>query len=523
MSRAESGSGGADRAVAAALSAFVPGLALWLLASGVRVTQEDGFYYLKIAQNLAAGRTFDALHPTNGYQPLWLLCLVPLFRLAPSAQAAMAAATLLQAALLAAGAWAAHRLARASGLTPEAAALCGGAWIALTWRAGLSGVEFALTAALLAAIGLGLRTQAGAPALRAHVRMGLWLGLAFLSRLDTLLLAGLVALEWLPRARREGRAVSRTAALVLPVALLGTLYGLVNVALFGHPWPVSGAAKRLWSLHLLAADPVYRSHGWLLAKAVHLARPLLHPLGAGMPSLLAAAGAGALLLASRMRLVPALEPLGSVLLSLRPLVLFAVLQPLAYGLFFHGHYTYAPWYYAAQPLLAALLLAAAVQALPLGPALRRTAPAAACSAVLAGCVAGAVRAPRSPDAEGPLYTAARWARDHLEADARVGAWNAGAIGFLSGRQVVNLDGVANTFGYLEREQYDPCDYWARTGITHLVDVFEAREGSTAMLGATLPVASFYAGCAERLELVWSERPPGNPGWPKAFRIRTAAP
>jgi hypothetical protein len=167
-------------------------------------------------------------------------------------------------------------------------------------------------------------------------------------------------------------------------------------------------------------------------------------------------------------------------------------------------------------------VAAAAQAL-LRDARPVALPAAACAAVLGACAASAVRSARAPEADGPLYVAARWARDHLDASARVGTWNAGAIGFLSGRQVVNLDGVVNTFAFLERDQYDLCGYWARTRITHLVDVFEAREGSFAMLGATLPVPDFYARCGDRLELIWSERPPGNPGWPKAFRIRAEPP
>ena len=509
-----------DAIIEAALAAAVFGLATALVAAGVRVTQEDGFYYLKIAQNLAAGRgsTFDGLHPTNGYQPLWLLCLVPLFALARSAEAALAAATLLQAALFAAATVYLFRLARESGIPPAVSALAGCVWIALTWRTALSGVEFALTAALVAAIALRLRRAAtNAPSLRDHAAMGALLALAPLARLDAALLGGLVALGW---SMRAGRTAARTAALWLPLAVVCGAYAVVNVALFGHPWPVSGAAKQGWSLYLLAADPVYQSHGWLAAKALQLARPLARPLSAAMPALLVGGlGACAVLAASRWR-APALEPLAEVLRPLRPLVWFAGLQPLAYALAYHGHYSYAPWYYVAQPLLASLMIAAVAQALLRGPR-PVVVPALACAVVLAASAVGAARSFRAPEADGPLYVAARWARDHLDASARVGTWNAGAIGFLSGRQVVNLDGVVNTFAYLDHEQYDLCGYWARTGITHLVDVFEAREGSSAMRGATLPVPDFYARCADRLELIWSERPPGNPGWPKAFRIRPA--
>jgi hypothetical protein len=41
--------------------------------------QDDAFYYLVIARNVAAGHgfTMDQISPTNGFQPLWLWLLVP--------------------------------------------------------------------------------------------------------------------------------------------------------------------------------------------------------------------------------------------------------------------------------------------------------------------------------------------------------------------------------------------------------------------------------------------------------------
>ena len=42
---------------------------------------DDAAYFLKIAENAAAGHglSFDGLHATNGYQPLWQFVLVPFF------------------------------------------------------------------------------------------------------------------------------------------------------------------------------------------------------------------------------------------------------------------------------------------------------------------------------------------------------------------------------------------------------------------------------------------------------------
>jgi hypothetical protein len=313
-----------ERAIEVALIVGVMGIAAALVAAGVRVMEEDGFYYLKIAQNVAAGRgsTFDGLHATNGYQPLWLVCLVPIFWLGLSTEGVVAAAALAQAALLAGAAVLLFRVARANGLPPGPAALAGCVWVALIIRTGLSGVEFSLTATLVAAVALQLSRNSGpaASSPRACAVMGLLLGLAILSRLDTSLLALLVAIEWSARARGRPGDAARLAALAAPPLLVGAGYALVNAAVFGNPWPVSGAAKRVWSIYLLATDPVYRAHGWLAAKAWQLTWPLRHPLALAMPSMLACAGVCGLLWSRGP------EQLRILLRRLRPLVLFAVLS-----------------------------------------------------------------------------------------------------------------------------------------------------------------------------------------------------
>lgn len=46
-------------------------------------TRDDAYYYFKVAQNISEGHgsTFDGIHPTNGYHPLWLLVCIPIFAL----------------------------------------------------------------------------------------------------------------------------------------------------------------------------------------------------------------------------------------------------------------------------------------------------------------------------------------------------------------------------------------------------------------------------------------------------------
>lgn len=47
-------------------------------------SNDDAFYYFKVAQNIAAGGgvTFDGINITNGFHPLWMLVCIPVFWLA---------------------------------------------------------------------------------------------------------------------------------------------------------------------------------------------------------------------------------------------------------------------------------------------------------------------------------------------------------------------------------------------------------------------------------------------------------
>ncbi len=47
-------------------------------------TTDDAFYYFQVARNISEGHgsTFDRIHPANGYHPLWMLVMIPVFSLA---------------------------------------------------------------------------------------------------------------------------------------------------------------------------------------------------------------------------------------------------------------------------------------------------------------------------------------------------------------------------------------------------------------------------------------------------------
>src|SRR5262245_7754188 len=61
-----------------------PGLTLGGLADG-DLLPDDAFYYFQVARHASLGNSlsFDGVHPTHGFHPLWAWVLIPLYRIAP--------------------------------------------------------------------------------------------------------------------------------------------------------------------------------------------------------------------------------------------------------------------------------------------------------------------------------------------------------------------------------------------------------------------------------------------------------
>ncbi|MEO6804093.1 MAG: hypothetical protein ABI197_12705, partial [Granulicella sp.] len=78
--------------------------------------EDDFYYYLKVATNLAhgAGSTFNGIVPTNGYHPLWLITLTAMLKVAHSWQAIFAFVTVAILISTAATFLLAERLLRAA-------------------------------------------------------------------------------------------------------------------------------------------------------------------------------------------------------------------------------------------------------------------------------------------------------------------------------------------------------------------------------------------------------------------------
>jgi hypothetical protein len=424
-----------------ALVAF--GLGAGLLATTrptfVGSFHDDAFYYLTIARNLAAGRgfTFDGLHATSGFHPLWLAVLFAVFRLGASDDAALVATHLIELSLVGSAAALAYltlapRLGRAAAacaaLLP---ATLPGASAAM--RGGMEGAMVLLFLVVAWRAWLPLRDAADPPT-RAWLRLGLVCAALTLARLDAAVVVAAVALL---DARRLSRRPRAAIALIAPAAVVAVAQLAILRATTGAWLPVNALVKRQLASTF---PPALR-----LAMALDLPWPgeRLLALATGGPlwwGPLWARVANDLLLAAiavaawrwRRTWIPRVREAGATF-------------PVAAGgamtaIVIVGVGLLQDWY--LPPLL--LAIAAAVAAIAAPSARASRAIAIACAAVLAlrpawTWIDDRLVAPVPYTVE-RLATAA-WIAEH--ARGPVGAWDSGILGYFSRRQVIPLDGLVN--------------------------------------------------------------------------------
>ena len=207
--------------------------------------QDDFFYYLKVAQNLAATgvSTFNGITLTNGYHPLWMAVLVVLCR---AFHGIFFFAALQTVSLgCAAGTYFLMRRTLRFYL-PDLPARCGafvlGSEALLLIRYGME-VTLTLPLAMLL---IYLLLRRGPPAKFSQAAMlGVIASLLILSRLDAGLLVAILCIALLLPPMRTARSAATVLGFLCGTLPLLCLYFAFNLHFFHLLTPVSGLAKQM--------------------------------------------------------------------------------------------------------------------------------------------------------------------------------------------------------------------------------------------------------------------------------------
>jgi hypothetical protein len=517
-----------------------------------RFIPDDAFYYHNTARIFAQTgySSFDGLHFTNGYQPLWFLINTAVFCFFPGGgELPLRVLLSVQLALSLAGALILFK-ALGQRFGAASALIASIVWVIVMYRVTLNGLETALVTflySLLFALYLNTSEDLSRPLLpRRLLQLGMVSGLLFLARTDMLFLVFGISVELFIRSRYVGlRGVKDWIAwYALPVGVLVGVYLASNLFFTGHLMPVSGAAKVFHSE--VARQSALTQHGssrlalqWANVRWLFI-----------LPNF-------------RFLLVGVFGPWLLVVLShtglftrtlqdmrrLWPFALGATLSWLFYSLVFYGGFTQTLWYYAPHTLLSCFtivyishafdrwtllkklpcLTATLIVGMVLGWVSIYQAILFAGTLIVGTQVLGRLTPPRSrslqttlwllcgttwillygllavqqrpwllavgtililimllhwfgtnvplrlygavliflitmavyyvnirSDLKAPprhwnyhLYLGAQWARDNTPLSATIWSGSAGILGYFSGRTVVNTDGLANSYDFLE--------------------------------------------------------------------------
>lgn len=489
---------------------------------------DDAFYYFKIAQNMVAGRgmTFDGTHPTTGFQPLYFLLLLPVMKacqgdlLAPIRISAL----LLTGFSVATGGLIFLLLRRLAG---QAMALVGlGLWAVSPFFSvqGVNGLETGLAmffATLLLFLFCRWFSEAYPAGQKESILFGFSAGLAVLARLDLLLLVGAMVVFILIHPSR-GRLSPRAQVMSMASAGLAVWvpWALTSWMCTGRILPEGGPAVRqialnygwfylpkppdLQAFHWLF-DPHAAPASWTAAVFVKLMSlfvaesPFFSPFrgGTGFEAYrdaealwflrgAQALGVGPIGLATgilglcgllwvfRKRRRPTSS--GSTLQDLsRPLALYGLWFVAGYTFYAPGHWHFAR--YLSVPILLSTLwgltrLGACLSVQTKQASMRTVLVSIALTIVFASHIRTLVLFSRwmktSQKEEGFL---ADWERlaPRVDPSQKMGAFQAGAMGYFSGLDVINLDGKVNSEARRAIQDKTLYDYLIQNRIRAVID------------------------------------------------------
>ena len=459
-----------------------------------KVASDDMFYYLTIARNVASGygATADGENETNGFHPLWVIVLVPLFKLLRNGaepQWALACLTLFSVLT----AWFIYAILRFScGEVPSFAAAVLWLCCPYTVLVALSGVEAPLFVLLASAATYFYLRIAGPDGVRdgplsRWILLGVLMGAAVLARIDGALLAAVVFIESLIGKKKNSAPVERR---LIQACSYGAACGLVALPWFiwsywrtGFMFQMSGKAiyhqqhVLFWSQYR-DAGPMRYAIGWCAN--------LLSNAQAGTRSVTVLCGVSSLALL----IIIILCGLAFIIISIKARSLAidwlkrsaAFLFLFAYGLIvfvlYCAYLWYSQdWYYYSMVFVGCIAAGCLFDLLDkwLSSGTVRSLRTGVWIVFIACMVFVSSRQSLAWWRIGirgwqiDMYRAALWVRDNLPKDARIGSFNSGILAYYCPQRVINLDGVVNGAAYKAIREGRIFSYMKGEKVSHLVE------------------------------------------------------
>ena len=439
---------------------------------------DDASYYMTIARNIASGGgvTFDGIHKTNGFHPLWLLMLVPLFLLQKPPETMIRLVALFQIVLLSL-AYVLFVRTQLRLFPPRTAALSAVLFVPLVFMPSVNGMETAvLVLALVLLYGYGAYISQLECDWRRAALLGVIIGFVLLARVDMivlpLVLTGFGA-RYALAAEDRPKVVSAIVACGLSTFAVVAPYLILSYREFGTIMPISASLKSSFPHLALSAETVPR------IASMGIVNFLFAVLALGRAFWSVAA-----LRWDEHKVSRGFYETATTVFAWTISLLFVL------NVLFLKTGTFS-WYYVPYRVFGLLLITGVIDWL-----LRRTAlverPFRYGMVATILCVGVVARDqaqdkfPRNGDWHTPVYNAAVWAREHTPSDAVFAMSDCGHFAFFSMRRVVNLDGVVNNMDFqraLARGQLDRylrqnhVEFLVQHAVHNRADVIERRYGS----------------------------------------------
>ncbi len=436
------------------------------------VLPDDAFYYFEIAKNisLGLGSTFDGITQTNGYHPLWMLILTPVYSFTQAFAVGDVAPIRLALGISAffflfAGIYV-YRLLRT--LTQNSYLLSAGMLVFslnpfLLYET-INGLETSLSLFLASVLFYTVVTMSEKPNVRTLVTMGALSALVILSRLDLIFYVGAIGLWFLLRSVRQATVFGVTVAVcILP-------FFAWNFFTYGTFLTSASGANELVNHTLIVQDhgggmyqtakaAFYNLHGQLRDLMIHTGAPEVTLLFIG---------AGLVLFVLRREHIP------RKIAEISPWHLLVAGFALLFVLNVMVRFTARTWYFVTFSILFALLVVWVLRTVDTLTTFEKKGKTLLFALLIAWVGMSffvwwhkELREQFALQRE--MLAASAWFNEHVAPDTRIGVFNAGVQGYFTEATVINLDGLVNNEAYRAMKEKKLFSYMKRAGITYVSD------------------------------------------------------